>query len=101
MVFSRNAFPLAQLIPVWGPVSWLGKNTLVFMCLDGLLHDFVNPGLAGWLAPAVPDSPLAVFLTSTAVTLLSLAACAPVVVLLNRYVPQLVGRRVSQRMSLS
>ena len=86
---------LAQLTPAGKPVVWVGQNTLALMGLDGLLHNFINLGLAGWLRAFVPDAPLAVLLACMVMALLSLAACVPVVALLNRYLPQCVGRRAS------
>ena len=48
--------------------------------------------LAVWLAPAVPDTPLATFALCAGVTLASLAASTPLVMALDRWLPQLVGR---------
>ncbi|MCX6031080.1 MAG: hypothetical protein NT169_17505 [Chloroflexi bacterium] len=87
---------LAQLTPAGWPVAWVGQNTLALMGLDGLLHNFINFGVAGWLRPVVPDAPLAVLLACAVVTVCLLAGCAPAVALLNRYLPRWIGQRASK-----
>ena len=68
----------------------LGRNTLPLLGLNGLFFGYVDPKLAHvW---HIADSPAHVLLASTFVTALSLLACAPVVWLMNRFVPQLIGK---------
>lgn len=76
--------------------GWLraiGRNSLPLLGLDGAFFHFFNPMLATLRPPA--DAAGAVVLYSLAVSVVSLLACLPAVILLNRYVPQLVGQ--SQR----
>ena len=81
---------LALLTPQWRWVSWIGSHTLLLMGCNGFFFAFVNRPLARTFP--IDDSHAAVFLWVTAYTLVSLALSVPFAMLLNRYVPQLVGR---------
>ena len=75
------------------PLRWLcriGRNALPLLGLNGVFFHYVDPKLAHWLR--LPDSSVMVTIEATLVTALSLLACAPVVQLLNRHVPQFIGR---------
>ena len=81
---------LSLFTPQWRWISWLGRNTLILMGLNGFFFAFVNHQLAGTLQLA--ESQLLLVGVCGLVTALSLTACVPFVWLLNRYVPWLVGR---------
>ena len=83
---------LARMTP---PARWLlfiGVNTIPLMGLDAILHDYINLPLAQWLSGFIPDTPWAVLLAGILVTAATVAICAPVMYLLSRYLPQLMGR---------
>ena len=80
---------LSLFTPQWRWISWLGRNTLILMGLNGFFFAFVNHQLAGALQLA--ESQLLLVGACGLVTALSLIACVPFVWLLNRYVPWLVG----------
>ncbi len=82
----------ARALPVRRTVAWLGGNTLILMCLNGVFYHFVNPPLARWAADRLSLTPPLLLLAATAVTVASLALCIPAVCLLNAWIPQLVGR---------
>ncbi|HEY2748338.1 MAG TPA: acyltransferase family protein [Polyangia bacterium] len=68
----------------------IGRDTLPLLGLDFFFFEYANPKLARlW---HVADSQPAVLGASLAVTILSMLACVPLLRLLNRYVPQLVGK---------
>jgi acyltransferase len=74
-------------------LTYLGRITLALMCLDGILHDFVNPGLVAFVAGLVPVR--SVGLTTALCTIgtaFSLGVCLPVVWILQRYGPFLIGQ---------
>ena len=85
---------LAMLLPGTRVASWLGHNSLPLMGLNGALFHFFNPKLAEMVV--LPDTPLAVTAYAASLTAVSLVACVPFVALMNRWVPQLVGK-VHQR----
>ena len=78
--------------PTWIPVAWMGGNTLILMCLNGIFYHFINPPASQWVVDHLPANPLILSLAALAITALSLAACVPLIALLKRWVPQLVGR---------
>lgn len=73
-------------------LSRVGQLSLGLMCLDGILHEFVNPPLArwavGWNLPGGAWGCAGVAVLGTLVTLL---ACLPVAWTLKTYAPLLVG----------
>ena len=81
---------LARVTPAPRWLAYVGRHTLILMGLNGFFFDFVNTRVARALSIAPAAADVAVY--CTLVTLLSMAACMPVVHLLSSYVPQLVGR---------
>ncbi|MFH1571827.1 MAG: hypothetical protein ABIL09_27805 [Gemmatimonadota bacterium] len=81
---------LARLTAGSGVLSSTGRHTLILMGLNSFFFWFANHNLANFLN--LPSAPVTVLLACTAVTLVSLGLCAPAVWLLDRYLPQLVGR---------
>ncbi len=84
---------LAQLLAGSGALQYIGRMTLALMCLDGILHQFVNTPLAqattAWVF-APPAVGLAVICGLG--TLFTLAGCLPVGWGLERLLPALFGR---------
>jgi acyltransferase len=83
---------LGRLSPPVKTIAWLGQNTLILMCLNGLFYHYVNPGAAKWLLNHFSGSVLTVTAAGVGVTLASLSACIPLVYVLTRFFPQLVGK---------
>jgi fucose 4-O-acetylase-like acetyltransferase len=81
---------LARLVPAPRSLTWVGRHSLILMGLNGFFFSFANEYLAEWMN--LPPLPGTVLLWCTAVTVASPAVCVPMVWLLDRYVPQLVGR---------
>ena len=83
---------LAKMTPAQKTISWLGQNTLILMCLNGIFYHYINPRLAKWVLGELSGSVVTVTAAGLIVTVASLALCMPIVFVLNRYVPQLVGK---------
>jgi acyltransferase len=83
---------LASLTPAPKILVWMGQNCLVLMCLNGVFYHYVNPGVAKWLLDHFSGSALMVLTAGVIVTTVSLVLCIPAVYLLERYLPQLVGK---------
>jgi len=83
---------LASAMPAWGRLRSMGKNALIFFCLNGVVYHQVNPRLAHWFIASWPQNGWSLGIYATGLSVLSLAACAPIAMALNRYLPQLVGR---------
>lgn len=73
-------------------IQWMGQNTLLLMCFNGVFYHFLNPPMAHWMVENLPGTPGAILLVSLLVTGISLLLCIPFIHLFNRWIPQLVGK---------
>ena len=87
-----TVFFVARAMPAWAPMVWMGKNTLILMCLNGIFYHYINPPMARWVVDHLPGTPLTVLWVGCTMTVGSLAICMPLIALLKRWLPQLVGR---------
>ncbi len=78
------------------PVAWmryLGRNALILMGLNGVVYHHVNGPFAAWFAAALPAAGgWTVALAAILLSAISIALAVPLVLLFNRWVPQLFGR---------
>lgn len=73
-------------------LMFLGENTLILFCLNGVFYHFFNGRFAAWFHATFPGHWVYVTGAGLAFTIVSLACCVPCIFLLNRFVPQLVGK---------
>lgn len=73
-------------------IVWLGQNTFILMCLNGIFYHYINPPTAKWVLANLPNSSLSILGAGLVITVASLALCMPCIWWLNRFVPQLVGK---------
>ncbi len=73
-------------------MRFMGENTIIIFCLNGVFYHFLNGPFAAWFMDTFTATPWSVTLACLLFTLVSLAACIPFIFLFNRYLPQLVGR---------
>jgi acyltransferase len=73
-------------------IVWLGQNTFILMCLNGIFYHYINPPTAKWVLANLPDSDLSIFGVGFIMTVASLAICIPLIFVFNKLVPQLVGK---------
>ena len=73
-------------------IVWLGQNTFILMCLNGIFYHYINPPTAKWVLETFPNSALSIFGTGIIMTAASLALCMPFIFWFNKYIPQLVGK---------
>lgn len=83
---------IARAMPVQKTITWMGQNTLILMCLNGIFYHYINPPVAKWVIDHLPGTPLITLWIGCVMTVASLALCIPLIYLLNRWVPQLVGK---------
>ena len=83
---------LAGITPLQKTIIWMGQNTLILMCFNGIFYHYINGRMAGWILDTLPGSGLNLFWVGCLMTLASLAVCIPLIYLFNRFVPQLVGK---------
>ncbi|HUU98327.1 MAG TPA: acyltransferase family protein [Phycisphaerae bacterium] len=75
-------------------LKYIGQITLALMCLDGVFHGEVNPYFAKWIVHVLPGLNAWLF-TGICVlaTALSIAICIPIILILDKYLPFVLGRR--------
>jgi len=83
---------LAKMTPGQTAMVWLGQNTLILMCLNGIFYHYINPGLAKWILDTLSGSALMVSASGIIVTVASQILCVPLIFVFNKYVPQIVGK---------
>jgi acyltransferase len=88
---------LASATPAPKTILWMGRNTLLLMCLNGIFYHYVNPRAAVWISNTFSVGPWTLTGIAASVTVVSMALCMPLMVLFNRYVPELVGRPYARR----
>lgn len=81
---------------VW--LEWLGRNVIALFCLNGVFYHYLNGPFAKWYVANFSGEPFSVFVAGACMTVASLAACLPVVWLLDAKFGWMVGRKkVGQR----
>lgn len=83
---------LAKIMPPRKTIVWLGQNTLILMCLNGIFYHFINPRAATWVVDRLSGSAWTIFGVGCLTTMVSLAFCIPLIYGFNKLVPQLVGK---------
>ena len=87
----------SQLLMRLRVLSYVGTITLGLMCLNGIMHEFMNAPLAAWIMGCVGQQHVFVFtLVCLAGTTVSLVAAIPVAWFMDRYLPFLFGRRFAR-----
>ncbi|MFH1748668.1 MAG: hypothetical protein ABIG44_16660 [Planctomycetota bacterium] len=84
---------LSQLVANSRLINYVGTITLALMCLDGILHEFVNLPVVKLIVAqtGLPDV-LSLTLICSLGTLVSLLICWPVTLFLQRWLPFMLGR---------
>lgn len=92
VVGSLGILLLGRLSANIGWLGFLGRNALIFFCLNGVFYHHLNGPFAGWFAASMPQSGLSVSLAAMLGTAASLLIAWPILLFLARWVPQLTGR---------
>ena len=74
-------------------IVYMGQNTLVLMCLNGIFYHYINPPLAQWVLDNLGGSAVTVTLSGLTTTVVSLLLCIPFIYAFNRYLPQMIGKK--------
>lgn len=74
-------------------IVYMGQNTLVLMCLNGIFYHYINPPLAQWVLDNLGGSAATVTLSGLTTTVVSLLLCIPFIYAFNRYLPQMIGKK--------
>ncbi len=77
-------------------LQFLGANTLVIFALNGVFYHFTNDPLARLASPWIHNSDSLTLFYGVIVTITSLLLTIPALIVLNKYVPQLIGKPLKQ-----
>ena len=77
-------------------LQFLGANTLVIFALNGVFYHFTNDPLARLASPWIHNSDSLTLFYGVIVTITSLLLTIPTLIVLNKYVPQLIGKPLKQ-----
>ena len=83
---------LAKITPSQKTIVWMGQNTLILMCLNGIFYHYINGRVAKWILDTLAGSGLTVFWVGCLMTVASLGVCIPLIYVFNKFVPQIVGK---------
>jgi acyltransferase len=83
---------LAKITPAQKTIVWMGQNTLILMCLNGIFYHYINGRVAKWILDTFAGSGLTVFWVGCLMTVASLGVCIPLIYVFNKFVPQIVGK---------
>jgi acyltransferase len=83
---------LAKITPSQKTIVWMGQNTLILMCLNGIFYHYINFKVAKWIVTNLSGSFLTILGVGCVMTVASLTVCIPLIYLFNKFVPQLVGK---------
>ena len=76
---------LAKVTPSQKTIVWMGQNTLILMCLNGIFYHYINYRVANWFLANFPGSFWAVLGIGCVMTAASLAVCIPLIYLFNKF----------------
>lgn len=93
---SLTIISLGLLLRRSKTLRFLGANTLVIFALNGVFYHFTNDPLARLASPWIHNSDTMTLCYGVIVTITSLLLTIPALIVLNKYVPQLVGKPLKQ-----
>jgi acyltransferase len=77
-------------------MAWLGRNALILFCLNGVVYHHVNGPFSAWFTAILPQDGWSVAAGAALLSVASIALAVPLVIALDRWLPQLVGRPATQ-----
>jgi acyltransferase len=92
VIYASQVFSGSRLL------KYIGQVTLALMCLDGVFHGEINPQFARWIVRLIPELNVWVFTgISVLATVLSIVICIPIILILEKYLPFVLGRGMRRR----
>jgi acyltransferase len=89
---TLGVLALGKLLEGADWMVWLGRNALILFCLNGVVYHHVNGPLAAWFTANAPQDGWSMTAAAALLSIASIALAVPLVVALNRWLPQMVGR---------
>ena len=65
---------------------------MVIFCLNGLVYHHINGPFAAWLSADGAPGVVVLTIASLLLSLASIAVTVPLILIFNRWIPQLIGR---------
>ena len=81
---------LARMTPAVRVLQYAGRHSLILMGMNGIFFHFGNDLIVDALT--IPPAQLSILFWCTLMSAVTMAACLPLVWLLDRYIPQLMGK---------
>jgi acyltransferase len=81
---------IANVIPSNKLFNFYGSNTLILLGLNGFFFHFLNSEIAEWTL--INTSFWFITLNCFVFSIISLAVCYPIIIVINKYIPQLFGK---------
>ena len=88
---SMCIISVSRLMPSISFMSFLGRNTLPLMGLDGIFTIFLNTIFINYSMKIFSDNHFSVFMQCASLTCITLLLCVPFIILLKRYLPFMIG----------
>lgn len=84
---------LSMLLPSKRELEYFGQNTLILLGLNGIFLTFINNKIFS-IFPVHSNSWLSITIHCCILTIISLLICVPIIKILKKWVPQLVGNPI-------
>ena len=88
---SMCIISVSRIMPSINFMSFLGRNTLPLMGLNGIFTLFVNIIFINYSMKIFSDNHFSVFMQCVSLTGITLLLCVPFIILLKRYLPFMIG----------
>ena len=83
---------LARLTPQNSLILWTGRNTVILIGTAGIFHHFINESYTKLIYPYIEHTDLVISLVSALATIGSILSSVPIVYVLDKLLPQVVGK---------
>ncbi len=83
---------LARLTPQNSLILWTGRNTLILLGTAGIFHHLINESYTKLIYPYIQHTELVISLVSALATIVSILFSVPIVYVLDKLLPQVVGK---------
>ena len=88
---SMTLLCVSRLLPVSNLMRLCGNYSLILLGLNCIFHTVLNKHIVA-LVPPIHDHWSMVFLTGVVVSFITMVACLPLAIILQKYFPQLIGK---------
>ncbi len=92
IIGSLAVIALSRLMPAFKAFTYIGRNTITLLCIDGVFYALVNYRIGSWITKHLaPLSALSTMLICFITAVIQFALSIPVAHFLAKYFPELLG----------